>query len=148
MLSTILFSQAAAEDALNEAQEILERLDASKFQVALLKEDNLKMQRDLYDWRLKRGLVGKDVEEWMVKQVEEKGSKAFEQDEEAPVPGYWELDQDIQSGLNEELEEELEHVGYQVPGYAKEGRPSTPQRELEEKDKAGGLPSPSGSESG
>ncbi|KAH9840441.1 hypothetical protein Tdes44962_MAKER01641 [Teratosphaeria destructans] len=50
MISTIVFPEHA-EELLREADDLLSEMDAAKFQVQLLKEDNEKMKRDLAVWR-------------------------------------------------------------------------------------------------
>lgn len=57
MLSTLL-GPAGAEDCLTKAGKMMDRMDESKFQTRLLREDNNMMLADLNAWRQKNGHHG------------------------------------------------------------------------------------------
>ncbi|KXT10337.1 hypothetical protein AC579_1036 [Pseudocercospora musae] len=80
ILSTIL-TESGAEQCLKDAAEVLSQMDATDYQVQLLKSDNDKMLADLQTWRIKEGLVGADVEEALIDR-EQTGTGKTE------APGY------------------------------------------------------------
>lgn len=47
---------------LDQAESIIDMLDPTEFQTGLLREDNRKMKADRHAWRVKMGLVGRDIE--------------------------------------------------------------------------------------
>ena len=58
--------------------------------------------------RAKRGLQGQDLDEAFAEEAN--GGVDFE------VPEYYEFHRDVQEALGNELEQELEHIGYKTGG--------------------------------
>lgn len=143
MVSTIL-EPPAAEKCLLDAAQILGNMDSEKIQVQLLKQDNDSMLADLMTWRQKKGLVGKDLEEAMM----EDGYVANPND--GPVDQYFRLDRDLHDAIEEEREEEMEHVGYKgtfstTRDQLEAGRAlglRSPDPDTSEETTEAGLPSP------
>jgi hypothetical protein len=94
MLST-LSQPAGAELALKEADQVLDILDPNEFQTQLLREDNRKMKADREVWRVKKGLVGQDIE-----------GVAYGEDQGYPAE-HFELDRELEEKLRLEVLEEM-----------------------------------------
>jgi len=59
MVPTLLES-AGAEHCLQQAAAVIDLCDPNDFRTALLRDDNGKMLNDIKQWRIEKGLVGKD----------------------------------------------------------------------------------------
>lgn len=125
MVST-LFKPALAEDCLHRAAKVLESMDASTFQVVVLKEDNEKMLADLMVWRGKRGSIGESIEDQ-------------DDEDDEPTEAWFKMDRDLEEKLENEVQEELEPFVQLMP--------TSQEKEKGEEASAGpapagGLPSP------
>jgi hypothetical protein len=116
-----MLQPAGAEQCLNEADQIIDILDPTHFQTQLLRTDNRKMKADRKVWRVKKNLIGSDIEG-----VDE-GADAGPSDE------HFKLDRDLDAKLEQEVAEEKEPF-------------RKPDVEMSDKDKAGGMPSPASSD--
>jgi hypothetical protein len=103
MLST-LFQPAGAEGCLLEAGKLLDDIEEDTeneaWQTRALRHDNQKMTSDLTVWRQKKGLLGQSLD-----------GKRWDLDD-APVPGYFELDRRLRYRRDddEELEPQTQTV--------------------------------------
>lgn len=93
MLSTLL-KEPGAERCLHEAAVVLDQMDADKWQVALLKNDNEKMLADLQTWRAQEGLLGADLEQALLDR-EDAGTGAL-----APAASQEQEQEDKPAGLS------------------------------------------------
>lgn len=95
LLSTLL-EPAGAEDCLTKAGKMMDRMDESKFQTRLLREDNNMMLAGLNAWRQKNGHHGSlQGIRW-----DDVGGEAIGEN--------WELDNQLQQKLEEKKDEEME----------------------------------------
>lgn len=123
MLSTLL-QPAGAEMYLTEADHVLGLLDPHDFRTQLLQDDNRKMKADREVWRIKKNLVGKDIE------------GTDEGADKGPADEYFELDRQLDEQLRLEVAEEM------VPSR----KPDVDM--ADDADKANAMPSPTSSERG
>jgi len=115
-----MLQPAGAEQCLKEADRVLDILNPDHFQTQLLRDDNRKMKADRELWRIRKDLVGKDIEGI----------------DEAVDEGPSDAERELNEKLRQELEDEME--------------PFRIMPDVEMADvhvgKAAGLPSPASSE--
>ncbi|KAK5705123.1 hypothetical protein LTR97_002238 [Elasticomyces elasticus] len=92
LVSTLVHSDRALS-FLQDAEAVLNELDQEKWQVRLLKQDNVQMVKDLEMWRLQEPL-----------------GQGVEGDDDMPSHQWVEFNRKYQEMVKQELEEELEGV--------------------------------------
>jgi hypothetical protein len=116
-----MLQPAGAEQCLKEADQIIDILDPTHFQTQLLRKHNRMMKADREVWRMKKNLVGKDIE------------GVDEGADEGPSDEHFKLDRDLDAKLEQEVAEEMEPF-------------RKPDVEMSGTDKAAGMPSPASSD--
>jgi hypothetical protein len=113
-----MLQPAGAEQCLREADQVLDKLNPDHFQTRLLRDDNRKMKLDRDVWRLKKDLVGKDIE------------GVDEAADEGPSEAYFKLDRELDANFMRELEEEMvprrtpDRADVEMADVGKAGMPS------------------------
>lgn len=118
LLSTML-QPAGAKQCLKEADRVLDILKPDHYQTQLLRDDNRKMKADRELWRIRKDLVGKDIEGI----------------DEAVDDGPSDAERLLNEKLRQELEAEMEP--FPMPGV---------EMADVQVGKVAGLPSPASSE--
>lgn len=103
LLST-MFQAAGGGQCLEEAEQLIDKLDPNQFQTQLLREDNRKMKADRMDARMKKDMVGKDMDGvGDTARADEQLKLDCELDEK--LRQELELDRELDEKLGQELEE-------------------------------------------
>ena len=99
-----MLQPAGGEQCLHEADRLIGNLDPDQFQTQLLREDNRKMKADRMDARMKKDMVGKDMDGvGDTARADEQLKLDCELDEK--LRQELELDRELDEKLGQELEE-------------------------------------------